>query len=83
MNNELLEKLLQSKKYRDICPDTVRRVWAECEGDIKKAKDVDKAARGGTHGIAGAFMTPDEARHLRPGTCRHGNSAGAKYRPRS
>ena len=64
MSNELLDKLLRSKNYRDICPDTVRRVWAECEKRYKKAKDVDKAARETLHGISGAFMTPQEARQL-------------------
>ena len=32
MNDAMLEKLLSSRKYRDICPDTVRRVWAEDRG---------------------------------------------------
>jgi len=64
MNNDLLEKLLRAKNYRDVCPDTVRRVWAECEKRYKKAKDVEKAAREALHGITGAFMTPQEARQL-------------------
>ena len=64
MNSDLLDKLLSSKKYRDLCPDTVRRVWAECEGRYRKAKDVDKAAREALHGITGAFMTPAEASQL-------------------
>ena len=64
MGNEMLEKLLRSKNYRDICPDTVRRVWTDCEGRYKKAKDVDKAVREALHGISGAFMTPQEARQL-------------------
>ena len=64
MSNEMLDRLLNSRNYRDICPDTVRRVWAECEKRYKKAKDVDKAAREALHGISGAFMTPQEARQL-------------------
>lgn len=64
MSNEMLDRLLRSKNYRDICPDTVRRVWAECEKRYKKAKDVDKAAREALHGISGAFITPQEARQL-------------------
>ena len=63
-SNPLLDKLLQSKNYRDICPDTVRRVWAECERRYKKPKDAEKAAREALHGISGAFMTPREARQL-------------------
>ena len=45
MNSDGLDKLLQSKKYRDICPDTVRRVWSECARRYKKPKDAEKAAR--------------------------------------
>ena len=63
-HNDLLDKLLNAKNYRDICPDTVRRVWADCERRYKKAKDVEKAAREALHGITGAFMTPQEARQL-------------------
>lgn len=64
MNNDLLEKLLRSKNYRDICPETVRRVWADCEKRYKKPKEAEKAARDTLHGITGAFMTPQEARQL-------------------
>ena len=60
MNSDYLERLLQSKKYRDVCPDTVRRVWSECERKYKRPKDVDKAAREALHGITGAFLTPAE-----------------------
>ena len=63
-SNPLLDKLLQSKNCRDLCPDTVRRVWAECERRYKKPKDAEKAAREALHGISGAFMTPGEARQL-------------------
>ena len=58
--NELYEKLLASKKYRDVCPDTIRRVIAECEGRYKKAKDMEKAVREKLHGITSAFMTEAE-----------------------
>ena len=61
MNSDYLEKLLQSRKYRDVCPDTVRRIWAECSAKHKKPKDIDKAAREALHGITGAFMTEAEA----------------------
>ncbi|MBR1558617.1 MAG: Rmt family 16S rRNA (guanine(1405)-N(7))-methyltransferase [Clostridia bacterium] len=64
MGEVSLEKLLQSKKYRDVCPDTVRRVWGECTKKYKKPKDVDKAAREALHGITGAFLTPAEAREI-------------------
>ena len=61
MNNDYQEKLLQSKKYRDVCPDTLVRLWAECEVKYKKPKDVDRAVREALHGITGAFLTPAEA----------------------
>lgn len=61
---DALTRLLSSKKYRDVCPDTVRRVWRECAGRYKKPKDAEKAAREALHGITAAFMGPDEARHL-------------------
>ena len=63
-NHPLLDKLLQSKNYRDVCPDTVRRVWEACQRKYKKPRDAEKAAREALHGITGAFMTADEARHL-------------------
>lgn len=65
MNNEALDKLLSSKKYGNICPDTVRRVFGECEARYKKPKDVEKAAREKLHGITGMFMTHDEAKACR------------------
>ena len=58
--NELFEKLSTNKKYRDVCPDTLRRVIAECEGRYKKAKDMDKAVREKLHGITSAFMNEQE-----------------------
>ncbi len=60
MNNELLEKLLTSKKYKYVCPDTVKRILSECEGKYKKPKDIEKAAREKLHGITSAFMTDAE-----------------------
>lgn len=58
--NELFEKLSASKKYKYVCPDTVRRVLSECEGKYKKAKDVEKAAREKLHGITSAFLSDAE-----------------------
>lgn len=64
MYEDWLDRLLSSKNYRDVCPDTVRRVWAACAQRYKKPKDIDKAAREALHGITGAFMTPQECRQL-------------------
>ena len=47
-----------------MCPDTVRRIWEECERRYKKPREVDKAAREALHGVCGAFMTPQEAAQL-------------------
>lgn len=58
--NELFEKLSASKKYRDVCPDTVRRILEECSQKYKKDKDIEKAAREKLHGITSAFMAEKE-----------------------
>lgn len=61
MNDDMLEKLLHSKKYQSVCPDTIRRVWTECKIKYKKPRDVEKAAREQLHGLTGAFLTPSES----------------------
>ena len=61
MNDGGLDKLLRSKKYRDVCPDTVRRIWTDCQSRYKRPKDAEKAAREALHGITGAFLTVAEA----------------------
>ena len=64
MSKDYLEKLLRAKNTRDVCPDTVRRVWEECSRKYKKPKDAEKAAREALHGITGAFLTPSERARL-------------------
>lgn len=64
MNDPMLDKLLSSRNYRDVCPDTVRRVWEDCQRRYKKPKDAEKAAREALHGITGAFMTSQETAQL-------------------
>ena len=49
-----------SKKYRDICPDTVKRVFEAERAKYKSEKDADKAAKAHLHQITGAFMTAEE-----------------------
>lgn len=56
MTEQILAKLLSTKKYADVCPDTLRRVASECSGKYKKLKDAEKAAKETLHGITGAFM---------------------------
>ena len=55
-----LDAILSAKNCRDICPDTVRRVFMETLPKYKSLKDADKAARDRLHQITGAFMTADE-----------------------
>lgn len=55
MNKSLFEKLISNKKYSEVCPDTIRRIIAECEGRYKKPKDMEKAVREKLHGITSAF----------------------------
>lgn len=61
MNDPMLEKLLHSKNYQCVCPDTVRRIYAECCQKYKKPKDAEKAAREQLHGLTGAFLSRDES----------------------
>lgn len=62
MNDELYQKLIASRKYRWVCPSTVRRVLDECQGRYKKPKELEKAVRERLHGVTSAFMTDSEFR---------------------
>ena len=55
-----MSEMAVSKKYRDICPDTVRRVFETERMKYKSEKEADKAAKAHLHQITGAFMTADE-----------------------
>ncbi|EKS8535753.1 16S rRNA (guanine(1405)-N(7))-methyltransferase RmtF, partial [Klebsiella pneumoniae] len=54
-----LDALLSAKNLRDVCPETVRRVFMELLPRYRKPKDAEKAARTHLHQITGAFMTAD------------------------
>lgn len=58
--DELLNRLLASKKYKYVCPDTIERTLHECRQKYKKDKDIEKAARERLHGISGAFLSEAE-----------------------
>lgn len=58
--SKALEAILGSKHYRDICPETVRRVFTAKLPLYKSLKEADKAARAALHQITGAFMTAEE-----------------------
>ncbi|MDO4546978.1 MAG: 16S rRNA (guanine(1405)-N(7))-methyltransferase RmtF [Clostridia bacterium] len=64
-SDEGLEKLLKSKKYRDISEDAVKRVYEEALSRQASAKLADKAARAKLHQITGAFITPDGIKKAR------------------
>ena len=57
---QALDSLLSAKKLRDLCPDTIRRVFFECLPKYKSLKDADKATRTELHRITGAFVTPEQ-----------------------
>ena len=54
-----------SKKYKDICPDTVTRIFEAERAKYKSAKEAEKAAKAHLHQITGAFMTVDEIKQGR------------------
>lgn len=62
---EAHRRLKASKKYADVCEDTLSRVLAEAFSRYKKPKDAEKAAREALHGITGAFMSSEEIRRAR------------------
>ncbi|NUV24362.1 hypothetical protein MS6204_03294 [Escherichia coli] len=57
--NDALTSILASKKYRALCPDTVRRILTEEWGRHKSPKQTVEAARTRLHGICGAYVTPE------------------------
>ena len=59
MNEELLARLSASPKYRQLCPDTLRRAVDYC-ADRYAPKELEKAVRRRLHGITSAFMTEGE-----------------------
>ena len=62
---QALGELMSSKKYKQVCEDTVRRIFLqelEKRGNIKQA---DKAARAQLHQITGAFMSEGELKAAR------------------
>lgn len=56
---QALDALLSAKKLRELCPDTIRRVFFECLPKYKTLKEADKATRTELHRITGAFVTPE------------------------
>ena len=54
-----------SAKYKDVCPETVSRLYAEALSKRKSAKEAEKALKTALHQITGAFMTSDEIKRAR------------------
>ena len=63
MSESISEKLLRSKKYGKLCPETIMRVCDESISRYKKASDAEHAAREALHGITCAFMTGNDRKH--------------------
>ena len=62
MREDAIEKLMKSAKYRDVCPDTIRRIYADCERKHKRPKDIEHATRERLHGVTGAYLTENDNR---------------------
>lgn len=52
----VLSQLLASKKYGQICPDAVVRIFEQELARHRTTRDADKAARAHLHQISGAFL---------------------------
>lgn len=60
-----LAAILNSRNYRDICPQAVERVFTQCLKRYPTLKEADKAARSALHQLTGAFMTAEQLRAAR------------------
>ncbi|MBQ8953756.1 MAG: Rmt family 16S rRNA (guanine(1405)-N(7))-methyltransferase [Clostridia bacterium] len=54
-----------SSKYRDVCPDTVKRLEDWAAARCRNPKDADKAVKTALHQITGAFMTESELKRAK------------------
>ncbi len=52
---KIIEQITASKKYKSICPDTIRRIAAEELPKYKSEKDTLKAIKTRLHCISGSF----------------------------
>ena len=52
-------------KYRDVCAETVTRLYTEDLEKRKNAKEAEKALKTALHQITGAFMTEGELKRAR------------------
>lgn len=52
-------------KYKDVCPETVERLYALELSKRKNAREAEKALKTALHQITGAFMTADELKRAR------------------
>lgn len=62
---QALDALKSSRKYGDLCEDTLERVFLEELQKRKNLKDVDKQTRARLHQITGAFMTREQLKRAR------------------
>ncbi|MBR4236283.1 MAG: Rmt family 16S rRNA (guanine(1405)-N(7))-methyltransferase [Clostridia bacterium] len=68
---EALDRLLGAKNLRDICPDTVKRVFERQLKAYKTPAEAEKAARVRLHALTGAFMTSKEFKSARACLARY------------
>lgn len=52
-------------KYKDVCPETIERLYALELSKRKNAREAEKALKTALHQITGAFMTGDEFKRAR------------------
>ncbi len=50
------------KKYKEVCPDTVRRIYETELAKGRNPKDAEKQTKTELHRITGAFLTPAQVR---------------------
>lgn len=50
------------KKYKEVCPDTVRRIYEAELGKGRNPKDAEKQTKTELHRITGAFLTPAQVK---------------------
>jgi 16S rRNA (guanine(1405)-N(7))-methyltransferase len=61
---EILTKLAESKKYRHLCPDTLKRVARWAAANHSGGKEAEKAAKRKLHQIYAAYMNLQELRKI-------------------
>ncbi|MEN2984783.1 MAG: hypothetical protein ABDH25_07150 [Dictyoglomaceae bacterium] len=64
MQKDLISKILNSKKYKHICPDVVINIYEIERKKFKKQRDILKSVKRRLHQIYGSFLKPYEYRKI-------------------